>query len=79
MATETKTPEAAETTQTAPAKEKTDTRYTRMKAAGKAALKAHKLKSVWVTTDEQVFPQRGDAVAHAKELGNEITITVTDK
>lgn len=80
MATENNTaaPAQEEQPKVAPAKEKSDNTDKRLKAAGKEAIKRHGLKTVWVTTDGQAFPQQGDARAHAKELGNDKLIKVSE-
>lgn len=50
-----------------------------LKSVGLAACKRHELAEVWVTSDGQVFPQEGDAKAHALNLGDKVILKVTPK
>ena len=43
---------------------------------GRAAMKRHGVKEVYVTSDGQVFAQKGNANAHARNLENKEVITV---
>lgn len=43
---------------------------------GRAAMKRHGVKEVYVTSDGQVFAQKGNANAHARNLSNKEVITV---
>lgn len=43
---------------------------------GRAAMKRHGLKEVYVTSDGQVFAQKGNANSHARNLENKEVITV---
>lgn len=48
-------------------------------AVGVEACKRHQLTQAWVTSDGQVFPQEGDAKAHALNLGDKEILKVTAK
>lgn len=43
---------------------------------GRASMKRHGLKEVYVTSDGQVFAQKGNANSHARNLENKEVITV---
>ena len=43
---------------------------------GRAAMKRHGVKEVYVTSDGQTFAQKGNANAHARNLENKEVITV---
>ena len=43
---------------------------------GRAAMKRHGLKEVYVTSDGQAFAQKGNANSHARNLENKEVITV---
>lgn len=71
----------SETNNTAEAKttETTQKKEGVLKAAGKAAIKRHGLKQVWVAADGQVFSLETDAKAYAKNLASKDIIKVTQK
>lgn len=50
-----------------------------LRAVGVEACKRHKLTQAWVTSDGQVFPQEGDAKAHALNLGDKVILKVTPR
>ncbi len=43
---------------------------------GRAAMKRHGVKEVYVTSDGQAFAQKGNANAHARNLENKEVITI---
>lgn len=63
----------------AKAKAETNNGASALEAVGQAACKRHKLAEAWVTSDGQVFPQEGDAKAHARNLGDKVILKVTAK
>lgn len=60
-------------------KSKADSGAGALKAVGVAACKRHSLAQAWVTSDGQVFPQEGDAKAHARNLASKEILKVTAK
>ncbi len=48
-----------------------------LRAVGVEACKRHHLTQAWVTIDGQVFPQEGDARAHAQNLSGKEILKVT--
>lgn len=71
-------PEAAESKATK-AKTEAESGVSALKAVGLAACKRHELAEAWVTSDGQVFPQEGDAKAHALNLGDKVILKVTPR
>ena len=59
-----------------PAEVKKTTDNTIFVKVGRAAMKRHGLKEVYVTSDGQVFAQKGNANSHARNLENKEVITV---
>ena len=59
-----------------PAKEEKATDNTIFVKVGRAAMKRHGLKEVYVTSDGQAFAQKGNANSHARNLENKEVITV---
>lgn len=81
-------PEAAESKATkakneskskAKSKRATESGASVLKSVGLAACKRHGLTQAWVTSDGQVFPQEGDAKAHAKNLPSKEILKVTEE
>ena len=69
----------SETKPKAKAKPETESGASALKSVGLAACKRHELTEAWVTSDGQVFPQEGDAKAHALNLGDKVILKVTPK
>ena len=59
-----------------PAKVEKATDNTVFVKVGRAAMKRHGLKEVYVTSDGQAFAQKGNANSHARNLENKEVITV---
>ncbi|MBR5899333.1 MAG: hypothetical protein IKZ14_07705 [Muribaculaceae bacterium] len=76
-ATKEKKPAKAEATkEEKPAKVEKATDNTIFVKVGRAAMKRHGLKEVYVTSDGQTFAQKGNANSHARNLENKEVITV---
>ena len=76
-ATKEKKPAKAEATkEDKPAKVEKATDNTIFVKVGRAAMKRHGLKEVYMTSDGQVFAQKGNANSHARNLENKEVITV---
>lgn len=66
--------EATKEEKTAKVKKATDNSI--LVKVGRAAMKRHGVKEVYVTSDGQAFAQKGNANAHARNLENKEVITV---
>ncbi len=73
---EEKKAKAEATKEDKPAKVEKATDNTILVKVGRAAMKRHGLKEVYVTSDGQVFAQKGNANSHARNLENKEVITV---